>query len=156
MPGIVGLITKMGRSVAEPQLRAMVQSLRHEAFYETGTWIDEAAGVYVGWIAKDISFPGGRPLESERGNKVLFFSGEEFSLPAKPFYEKNGHGPGVRRGAYLVDAAEKDAAFPAELNGRFQGLLVDKVAGTAQLFNDRYGFHRLYYHEGKDAFYFAA
>jgi len=42
------------------------------------------------------------------------------------------------------------------LNSRFQGLLVEKTAGTATLFNDRYGMHRVYYHESQDAFYFAA
>ena len=43
-----------------------------------------------------------------------------------------------------------------KLNGIFHGLLVDRARGTATLFNDRYGMHRVYYHEGKDAFYFAA
>src|SRR5439155_16222342 len=42
------------------------------------------------------------------------------------------------------------------LNGRFQGILVDKTRSAATIFNDRYGLHRLYYHETKDAFYFAA
>jgi asparagine synthase (glutamine-hydrolysing) len=42
------------------------------------------------------------------------------------------------------------------LNGRFQGLAADKRNGAATLFNDRYGMHRVYYHESKDAFYFAA
>ena len=156
MPGIVGLITKMGRERAEPQLRAMVQALSHEAFYETGTWIDEAAGVYVGWIARKSAFPGGRPLESARQGKTLFVSGEDFSSPAAPFYEENGGRLYAARGAHLVELAEQEASFPANLNGRFQGLLVDKVAGTALLFNDRYGLHRLYYHEAQDSFYFAA
>ena len=42
------------------------------------------------------------------------------------------------------------------MNGRFHGLLTDRSRGTATLFNDRYGMQRLYYHESKDAFYFAA
>jgi asparagine synthase (glutamine-hydrolysing) len=156
MPGIVGLITKIGRERAEQQLRQMVEALRHEAFYDTGTWIDEAAGVYVGWIGKKDIFPGGRPLQGERGDKVLFLSGEEFSGPAvTPFYERNGHAPAARTGSYLIERAEK-IDFAASLNGRFQGLLVNKPAGTALLFNDRYGLHRLYYHEAADAFYFAA
>jgi asparagine synthase (glutamine-hydrolysing) len=156
MPGIVGLITKMGRERAEPQLKRMVESLRHEAFYETGYWIDEAAGLYVGWVGKKNSFPGGRPIENGRGDKMLFLSGEEFSGSATtPFFDKNGHGPAVQSGSYLIERAEKTDSFPASLNGRFQGLLVDKPAGTALLFNDRYGLHRLYCHESPDAFYFA-
>jgi len=33
---------------------------------------------------------------------------------------------------------------------------MDRTQGTAMLFNDRYGMHRIYYHESKEAFYFAA
>ena len=58
--------------------------------------------------------------------------------------------------SYLVHLYEEDPSFPAGLNGRFHGLLADRNRGTAVLFNDRYGMHRIYYHESKDAFYFAA
>jgi asparagine synthase (glutamine-hydrolysing) len=34
--------------------------------------------------------------------------------------------------------------------------LADAAKGTVTLFNDRYGLHRVYYHEAKEAFYFAA
>ncbi len=157
MPGIVGLITKIAPELAEAQLERMVSTLRHEPFYETGVWTDHAAGVYVGWIAREGTFPGGRPVWNGRGERVLFFSGEEFSGPAAaPYYEKNGRAPAARGASYLTERAEKSDFFPASLNGRFQGLLVDKPSGTALLFNDRWGLHRLYYHEGADAFYFAA
>ena len=33
---------------------------------------------------------------------------------------------------------------------------MDKARGTTTLFNDRYGMHRIYYHQSKEAFYFAA
>jgi asparagine synthase (glutamine-hydrolysing) len=42
------------------------------------------------------------------------------------------------------------------VNGRFHALLADRRRGTATLLNDRYGLHRIYYHESRDAFYFAA
>ena len=155
MPGIVGLITKVGRQQAETQLQRMVQALRHEDFYDTGTWTNEAAGVYVGWISRKGTFPGGRPLEVDPGSKVLFLSGEEFSTPQVPFYERNGHGSTGDHGSRLVELT-KSKSFPANLNGRFQGLLVDVVTGMAQLFNDRYGLHRVYFHAGREAFYFAA
>ena len=57
--------------------------------------------------------------------------------------------------AYLVHLYENDPNFLTALNGIFHGLLVDRTRGTATLFNDRYGMHRIYYHEAKDAFYFA-
>ena len=56
MPGIVGFISRMPRLRAERELFQMVEALRHENFYVTGTWIDEALGVYVGWVARRNSF----------------------------------------------------------------------------------------------------
>lgn len=148
MPGIVGLLTSMPRELAEPQLLRMVDALHHEDFHATGTWIDEASGVYVGWTVRKNSFADGMPVRDPRGDVVLVFSGEEFgeSRPATDAGDLS----------YLLGVYETDPAFPAGLNGRFHGLLTDRRHATSTLFNDRYGMHRLYYHQTKDAFYFAA
>src|SRR5271166_6528965 len=158
MPGVVGLITKVPRESAEPQLLRMVETLRHESFYVTGTWIDESMGVYVGWVARKDSFSDNMPLRNERGDLVLVFSGEEFPEPGTAGrLKERGHTLAAEGGpSYLVHLYEEDPAFPAGLNGRFHGLLADQTRGTAMLFNDRYGMHRIYYHESKGAFYFAA
>ncbi len=157
MPGIVGLITKKPRAWAEPQLQRMVAALGHESFYESGTWRDESAGVYVGWVAKRGSFSDGMPLCNERKDTMLVFSGEEFSQPGIACrLKETGHDVGPSEAAYLVHLAEEDATFPKNLNGQFHGLLVNRSNLSATLFNDRFGMHRVYYHEAKDAFYFAA
>jgi len=155
MPGIVGLITRMPRERAKAELGRMLATLRHETFYTTGTWIDESLGVYVGWAAHQGSFADGMPLRNEAGNLVLIFSGEEFPEPGTVRrLRERGHdvdaGPD-----YLVHIAEDDPAFPAGLNGRFHGLLVDQEQRTVSLFTDRYGMQRLCVHQSKDAFYFA-
>src|SRR5213594_1746840 len=157
MPGIVGLLTKMPLKRAEPELLRMVEALRNENFYGTGMWVDESLGVYVGWIVRKDSFSDGMPLRNERGNVVLVFSGEEFPEPgtARRLKER-GHRLDMAGPSYLVHLYEEDACFPAGLNGRFHGLLTDRTRGTTTLFNDRYGMHRIYYHESKEAFYFAA
>jgi asparagine synthase (glutamine-hydrolysing) len=157
MPGIVGLITKMPRERAERELLQMVRSLRHEEFYATGTWSDESLGVYVGWVARKNSFSDGMPLRNERGDVVLIFSGEEFPEPgiAQRLRER-GHELDGASASYIVHLYEEDPSFPKGLNGRFHGLLLDRKRGIAVLFNDRYGMQRLYYHESKEAFYFAA
>lgn len=157
MPGIVGLQTRMPRGWAEPQLKRMVEALQHESFYVAGTWVDESLGLYVGWIARKSSFSDGMPLRNERGHLTLIFSGEDFSEPRvnQDAADQQERGS-IRPPTYLIRRAESDAAFPRSLNGRFHGLLADRAGGTATLFNDRYGMHRLYYHESKDAFYFAA
>src|ERR1017187_5503139 len=156
MPGIVGLVTRMPREWAEPQLLRMVEALRHESFYVTGTWVDESLGVYVGWVARRGSFSDGMPLSNESGDVSLVFSGEEYAEPgtARRLKER-GHAVPQEGPSYLVHLAEEDTSFPAGLNGRFHGLLADRARGTAVLFNDRYGMHRIYYHQSKDAFYFA-
>ena len=157
MPGIVGLITKMPRERAEPQLLQMVQALRHESCYVTGIWVDESAGVYVGWAARKNSFSDGMPLYNERGDVVLVFSGEEYPEPKTYSRLKDrGHGLEAKGPSHLVHLYEEDSAFPVGLNGRFHGLLTDRTRRATTLFNDRYGMHRIYYHESKEAFYFAA
>ncbi len=157
MPGIVGLITRLPRKNAEVELRCMVETLCHQSFYSTGTWIDESLGVYVGWVEREPSFASAMPLRNESGEKVLVFSGDEFPEPGTALrLERGGHALNPEDCSYLVHLSEEDEAFPAGLNGQFHGLLADRRAGTVTLFNDRYGLHRLYCHEGKDAFYFAA
>jgi asparagine synthase (glutamine-hydrolysing) len=157
MPGIVGIITKMDRGQAELELQRMVEAIRHEPSFETGTWIDESLGVYLGWAARKNSFSDGMPLCNERGNVILVFSGEEFPDPGdKGRLKKRGHTFEITGPSYLVHAYEESPTFPAEVNGRFHGLVVDRTRGTATLFNDRYGMHRIYYKESKEAFYFAA
>jgi len=157
MPGIVGLITKMPRHWAEPQLLRMVEMLRHEPAYVSGTWIDEAMGIYVGWIARKDSFSDGMPLRNERGDAVLVFSGEEYPEPGTVQHLKEqGHEMTTKGPSYLIHLAEGDPEFPKGLNGRFHGLLTDRTRGITTLFNDRFGLHRIYFHQSKEAFYFAA
>jgi len=126
MPGIVGLVTRMPRERAERELRRMVEILHHESFYETGTWIDESLGVYVGWCARKDSFAGGTPLSNERGDVSLVFSGEEFPEPgtARALKER-GHRREGDESSYLVRLYEENPDFPARLNGRFHGLLTN-------------------------------
>ena len=64
------------------------------------------------------------PLQNERGDVILVFSGEEFPEPGtaqrlkERGHELDGAGP-----SYLVHLYEEDPSFPAGLNGRFHGLL---------------------------------
>lgn len=156
MPGLVGILTRKPRSLAEPELRQMLTSLRHSSGYKTGTWIDEGLGIYVGWVVRANAFADGMPLRNGSGDVVLFFSGEEYPEPGIA-HRVTAQGPGSagQGPAYLVSLAD-DRTFPANLNGRFHGLLVNLARRTATLFNDRYGIHRLYHHQSDDSFYFAA
>ena len=105
------MITKMPRALAEPQLARMVEALRHESFYVTGTWIDEPLGVYVGWVARQNSFSEEMPLPNERGDVTLVFSGEDYREPdtARRLKERAAKETGP---LYLVHPGEKIPTFP--------------------------------------------
>jgi len=157
MPGLVGLITRMPSEWAEAQLLRMVETLCHEPFYVKGTWKNEDLGIYVGWVARRGSFAESMPLHNENGDVTLVFSGEEFPAADIRFsLRTKGHDVGQGGPSYLVHRYEEESDFPKRLNGRFHGLVTDKRSGKSTLFNDRYGLQRIYYHEGKEAFYFAA
>jgi asparagine synthase (glutamine-hydrolysing) len=135
----------------------MANALWHEEFYVAGTWCDESLGVYLGWVERKGSFSERMPLQNERGDVVLAFSGEEFPEPGTVQRLRTlGHKFDGEGASYLVHLYEEDPEFPAALNGRFHGLVADRNRGSVVLFNDRYGMHRLYYHQSVDRFYFAA
>jgi asparagine synthase (glutamine-hydrolysing) len=155
MPGIVGLITAKPREWAEKRLADMVQTLLHEPFYLYGTWCDESLGVYAGWVAIKDSFADRMPLQNERGDVTLVLSGDEYPNPDVFRRLKEG---GCRCEAggtsHLIHLCQ-EPEFPRNLNGMFHGLLVDRQRRMVSLFNDRFGMHRLYYHQAADSFYFS-
>ena len=128
MPGLVGLITRMPRAMAEPQLRQMLKTVQHESFYVAGTWIDEEQGIYVGWTARAGSFDDAMPLHNESGNVTLVFSGEEFPEPGTASaLRARGHvdhtrrfvlpGPSLRRGTGLSQGLERTVSRPGRRSG---------------------------------------
>jgi len=138
----------MPHELAEAELLRMVAALRHEITYVSGTWCEESLGLYVGWVERGGPFANCMPVHNEKRDLVLTFSGEDFC--------KRGHANGFEDPSYLAQLAEEDSSFPKGLNGRFHGVLADRRKGTVTLFNDRYGMHRIYYHEANGVFYFAA
>src|SRR5690349_14316504 len=119
MPGLVGLITDKPREWAESQLLLMVGTLLHESFYTSGTFIDERLGLYVAWVARKASFSDSMPLQNERGDKILVFSGEEFPDPGTHAgLRALGHNVRASGPEYLVHRFEEEDDFPKGLNGR--------------------------------------
>jgi len=157
MPGIFGLVTRMPRERAEADLRLMLNAMVHGSFYATAILIDESLGVYAGCAAPAPSFAGVEALRNDRGDVAMLFAGEEYSRPRG--YRACGDPKRLRpldTLSYLIRQYERDRAFPAALNGRFQGLVVDRPRERVALFNDRWGMHRVYYRERPAVTYFAA
>jgi asparagine synthase (glutamine-hydrolysing) len=147
----------MPRQHAEAEVRQMLSVMCHESFYTVRTWSDSELGVYLGWTALRGSFSDSGPHQNETGDTVLVFSGEEYPEPRKrQSLQERGHQIGEAESAYLVHECEDDPSFPAGLNGFFQGVIARRRERTVTIFNDRFGMHRLYWHETNNAFYFAA
>jgi len=158
MPGIVGLITRKPSQFAQAQTTEMLRCIVHEEFYTSGTFSEPQLGIYVGWTAIKGSFSDSGPARSEKGDIHLVFSGEEFSPGSTHrMLKSKGHSFSPDDVSYLVHLYEElGEGFLPALNGMFHGAIVDKRNSTVTLFNDRYGMHRLFFHQTADAFYFAS
>jgi asparagine synthase (glutamine-hydrolysing) len=157
MPGIVGLVTTLPREQAIAELHCMLASMQHEHFYRTRIWSDESLGVYIGSVEREGSFANNMPILNEHGDTVLVFSGEDYpATGTSQLLKQRGHIFDANDSSYLVHQYEDSPDFFEKLNGIFHGIVVDRCQAVATLFNDRYGMHRIYYHESTRAFYFAS
>ena len=98
------------------------------------------------------------PVWNEKKNLVLIFFGENFTdLELFDQLKAEHHKFDNSNASYLIHLyEEKGIDFLHDLNGWFSGLLVDIQDKKVFLFNDRYGMQRIFYYEGKDAFYFSS
>lgn len=148
MPGIVGIIGKGPRGKHEGDLKVMLDCTMHQPFYRQGMYVNEALGVYVGWTCHPGSYGDCMPVMNGTRDVILIFSGEHFGdiRSADEF-----------KASTLLQLYEKKGdAFFRDLNGWFAGVLIDLRRSTVVLFNDRYGMHRIYWHEGENEFLFAS
>ena len=158
MPGIAGVITAPS---AQGKLRsgcAMIESMLHEPWYVSSSCRFDELGIAVGWVDHPNSYSGCLPLWNAARDVCLVFVGEHFPSRGENFaMAAQDTSVDSENAGCLVDLyEEKGIRFLEDLNGWFCGVLVDLRRRTVALFNDRYGLSRLYFHEGKDAFYFAS
>jgi asparagine synthase (glutamine-hydrolysing) len=88
----------------------------------------------------------------------MIFSGEDFTGRSEiQQLRARGYACASEDASYLVCLYEElGLGFLERLNGWFSGVLVDLRQQTVVVFNDRYGLHRVYYHEAPDGFYFSS
>jgi asparagine synthase (glutamine-hydrolysing) len=144
MPGIAGVISSKSAGECERMVTAMIATMKHEPFYESGACSAPAMGVYAGWTAHPRSFAARESAAGQPPNRDLMWvwsgecAGETVGVDIATSYIRLGDG------------------FVRELNGLFSGLLIDRDRGRILLFNDRYGLERIYFHQTTDALYFAS
>jgi asparagine synthase (glutamine-hydrolysing) len=159
MPGIVGIISKHGPSAERRSLiQSMLESMTHEPFYVSGTYVNEELGLWSGSVCHQGAFADCLPIWNEKKDICLLFSGEDFADQADvDALRARGHDFVSKDASYLVHLYEEMGyGFLERLNGWFSGVLLDLREQKLVLFNDRYGVNRIYYHEDSGGFYFAS
>src|SRR5689334_20270766 len=78
MPGIAGIIRKSHYDSINADLDTMVATLCHNPKSRTGTFADEAAGLWVGWATHPGAYADGMPLVVKNADAVIIFHGEHF------------------------------------------------------------------------------
>lgn len=158
MPGIVGIISKNPNEKNKSDVQGMVKTMLHEQFYVSGTYDDDRLHAHVGWIVHEGSFSDCMPVLNEKKNIALIYQGENFT--DKQTFDQlksKNHKFDNSNASYLIHLYEEYGIdFLKLLNGWFTGVIIDTVASKIILFNDIYGMQKIFYYEGKDAFYFAS
>jgi len=158
MPGMTGIIGRAALAAAHGSVEPMVRCMLHEKFYNSGTYVNEQMGVGVGWVCHKESFADCMPVWNERKDICLIFSGEVHPDEAElDCLRARGCRFDSNRASYLVWLYEQNGlGFLTGLNGWFSGLIIDIREQKIVLFNDRYGFNRIYCHERAEGFYFSS
>lgn len=143
-----------------PTLGLMVNSLMRKPSDVSGVLDLEGLQCTVGWAATATAVYSGPPLWNPQRNVCLLMGGENFANA-----EDSGRvrcpgelsNPGDYR-QLLRRYEEHGLACLPHLNGWFSGVLADLRDGDSKLvlFNDRYGFSRVYIHQGPEGFFFAS
>jgi asparagine synthase (glutamine-hydrolysing) len=155
MPGIAGVISLRPNPANRLAVEGMVKLMVHEPFYRSGLYANESLGLCAGWTAHRGSFSDLAPVWNKTKDVCLIFSGEDLGRGESNGQERsrNGHDDG----AWLVrEYEEKGQDFLVDINGDFAGLVIDLRQNKVLLFNDRYGLHRIYFHENDHGFWFAS
>src|SRR5690348_6434597 len=148
MPGIAGLISRRPPRECGRLLERMATAMQHEKFYVAEDFSAPELGVFVARVALESSSAEIPARLARDANVALLMTGECFSSQGQVT-------PGDAARLALLYERQGPAVFET-LDGIFSGMLVDRERQRAILFNDRYGLERVYYHETRDALYFAS
>jgi asparagine synthase (glutamine-hydrolysing) len=157
MPGITGIISKNSKEENKNKIQLMLKTMIHEKDYSFGYYNNDDLGIYLGWTCLKGSFSDCMPIWNEKKDKILLFYGENF-IDNEQIYSliKKKHVFDIKDASYLIHLyEEKGEDFLLDLNGFFNGVLIDLVKKEVIIFNDIYGMQRMYFYENKNNFFFS-
>src|SRR5579862_3508220 len=79
MPGIAAIIGVQPLQRVETEVGLMINSMNHEQFYTSGSYVNSALGMAVGWANHTGSFCDCLPIWNEAKNVCLIFTGQDFA-----------------------------------------------------------------------------
>jgi asparagine synthase (glutamine-hydrolysing) len=147
MPGLAIIIGRSANHPYHEQIQQMVSVMRHESFYNAGSYSDDTLGVHIGWVCHAGSYSDCMPMRSRDGSLLVFFYGEHHN-------DDSSSRSDAREILRLLEARGLDAL--PRLNGWFHGAIIDTKNRTVAVFNDRFGMQRLHVHQTGDAAMFAS
>jgi asparagine synthase (glutamine-hydrolysing) len=139
-------------------LEVMSKSIQHESFYSSGEYINDQICTYAGWTCHKGSFCDCMPAWNEKKDVALIYFGENFTdLELFDKLKSKHHRFENSNASYIVHMYEEEGIdFLKDLNGWFAGIIIDLRTNKIVLFNDRYGMQKIFYYQGRDAFYFGS
>jgi len=149
MPGLVGIVSsKSKNTVIEELLSMMCQSIKHETWHKTDTYLSKAAG--LGRIHLGIFNPEPQPMFNEDKTLCIIMDGEIYDYQnAKQDLVSRGHKFSINNDPefilHLYEEYGKD--FVHKLNGSFTFIIWCEKSQNLLIINDRYGLRPLYYAE---------
>src|ERR1700739_4114635 len=166
MCGIAGFLSRSGEcglGGSEEVVQRMALALRHRGPDDGGAWVDECAGVALGFRRRailDFSPRGHQPMVSADGRYVIVFNGEIYNFrELRARLEGLGHKfcTGTDTEVILASAVEWGASeVPVHLQGMFAYGLWDRDERVLHLARDRVGIKPLYYGWSGNSFLFGS
>jgi asparagine synthase (glutamine-hydrolysing) len=148
MPGIFGLAGKPAANDGAALLAEMAARLRHHAWYQESSHLDEAAGVALARIALGFVNPHAQPACNADGSLLAMMDGEVYDYAVqRRRLAQDGHVFKDDSHAELLvhgfESAGKE--FFRSVHGKFVAVLWDSKKRRLLLTNDRFGMRPLYY-----------
>lgn len=160
MCGIAGIYDLRGRPVADAEIRAMNDAIRHRGPDDEGHFVEHGFALGNRRLAIiDVSPAGHQPMANEDASLLIAYNGELYNFPELvPLLESRGHRFHSKTDTEVIlhSYEEWGPACLDRFNGMFAFAIWDRRKRELFLARDRFGVKPLYYTEHDGRFLFAS
>ena len=158
MCGIAGILDLARRPIADAEVRAMNDLIRHRGPDDGGVYVEQGLGLANRRLAIiDLSPAGHQPMANEDGSLLLVYNGELYNFgELVPLLESRGHAFHSKTDTEVILHAYEEWGPDclSRFNGMFAFAIWDQRRRELFLARDRFGIKPLYYalHDGRFVF----